>query len=168
MAPPPSTAVSPLVSLIVRILTFACLLISAIILIANTYTQSFQDVDITIKFNDFYSYRYLLSTTVIGLAYTLLQSALTTFLVSTGNRIGGEGMLQFDFYGDKVISYLLATGVAASFGMTLDLKASLSGGSSGVDKFMSKAEAATSLCLLGFLFTAISSIFSAFSLPKRV
>ncbi|XP_027104460.1 CASP-like protein PIMP1 [Coffea arabica] len=167
MAPPPSTAVSPIVSLLVRILTFVCLLISVIILITNTYTQSSDFGDVKTKFTDFRAYRYLLGAIVIGLAYTLFQTALTIFLVSTGNRIGGDGMLQLDFYGDKVISYVLATGAAASFGMTQDLKTLVDRSDSGVDKFLSKADAATSLCLLGFLFAAISSIFSAFSLPKR-
>ncbi|XP_027111003.1 CASP-like protein PIMP1 [Coffea arabica] len=167
MAPPPSTAVSPIVSLLVRILTFVCLLISVIILITNTYTERSDYGDVKTKFTDFHAYRYLLGAIVIGLAYTLFQTALTIFLVSTGNRIGGDGMLQLDFYGDKVISYVLATGAAASFGMTQDFKRLVDRSDSGVDKFLSKADAATSLCLLGFLFAAISSIFSAFSLPKR-
>lgn len=48
------------------------------------------------------SCRYLLASTVIGLAYTLLQIAFGIFQVSTGNRLAGDGMLLFDFYADKV------------------------------------------------------------------
>lgn len=62
------------------------------------------------------------------------------------------------------MSYVLATGAAASFGMTQELKNLDSG--AGTTKFIMTTDAATSLCLLAFLFTAISSIFSSFALPK--
>ncbi|KAH6806307.1 hypothetical protein C2S53_012467 [Perilla frutescens var. hirtella] len=158
MAPPPSTpAVSPLVSLIIRVLTFVSLLISVIVIATNNSYVG----DTKFKFDDFYAYRYMLATGVIGIAYTLLQTAFTIFFVSTGNRIGGDGLAFVDFYGDKALSYLLATGAAAGFGLTVDLNR---GGSNG---FLNKANAAASLLFLGFIFSAISSIFSSLSLPKR-
>nr|GMC96013.1 CASP-like protein PIMP1 [Ipomoea batatas] len=168
MAPPPSTAISPVVVLAVRILTFVCLLISLILITTNNVTLSSSDYDggLKIKFNDLYAYRYLVSTVVLGIAYTLLQTAFSIFQVSTGNRIGGEGFCLFDFYGDKVVSYLLATGAAASFGMTVELKRNDPG--KDMDKFLNMGNAAASLCFIGFLFAAASSVFSSYALPKRV
>ncbi|KAL2526169.1 CASP-like protein 4D2 [Abeliophyllum distichum] len=168
MAPPPSIVVSPFVSLIVRILTFVCLLISLIVLTTATGTASNSDYgDIKIKFKDFRAFRYLCAATVIGLVYTLLQTVLTIIHVSTGNRFGGDGLVYIDFYGDKVVSYIVATGAAASFGMTQDLKNMVDIEGLGISHFIRTTDAAASLCLLGFLFVAISSIFSSFALPKR-
>ncbi|KAK4371429.1 hypothetical protein RND71_010904 [Anisodus tanguticus] len=166
MAPPPITTIPPFVGLIVRILTLICLLISLIVIATNTHTSRGDYVDVKIKSTDFYAYRYLISTVVIGIAYTLLQTAFTIFFVSTGNRLGGEGLCLFDFYGDKFISYFLATGAAASFGMTQDLKRFLTDGNE-LDKFINTANAAASLCILGFCFSAASSVFSSYVLPKR-
>lgn len=61
---------------------------------------------------------------------------------------------------------MLATGTGAGFGATIDLK-DASGGDSSIDKFFDKASAAASILLLAFVFTAISSILSSLSLPKR-
>ncbi|WMV23472.1 hypothetical protein MTR67_016857 [Solanum verrucosum] len=162
--PPPTCTIPPFVGLIVRILTFICLLISLIIIATNTEKSIDEDgnEDKT-KFNDFYAYRYLISTVIIGMAYTLLQSAFSIFFVTTGNRFGGEGFCLFDFYGDKFISYFLVSGAAASFGMTQEFKR-LAGSD---NKFLNTSNAAASLCLIGFFFSAASSIFSSYNLPKR-
>ncbi|XP_031259545.1 CASP-like protein 4D1 isoform X1 [Pistacia vera] len=70
----------------------------------------------------------MLATTVISIAYTILQVAFSLYYVSTGNRvISGDGSFKFDFYGDKVISYVLATGGAAAFGVTKDMKVVFAG-----------------------------------------
>ncbi|KAG8390878.1 hypothetical protein BUALT_Bualt01G0129400 [Buddleja alternifolia] len=146
MAPPPSNAaVSPFVSLIFLII----------------YSE------VRVRFKDFKAFRYQCATTVIGLAYTVLQTAFTIFLVTTGNRLGGEGIVYIDFYGDKLVSYLLATGAAASFGMTQDLDSILDAIGLGISHFINTTNAAASLCLIGCVFTAVSSIFSSFALPKR-
>ncbi|KAI3470717.1 hypothetical protein Pfo_027380 [Paulownia fortunei] len=166
MAPPPSTAVSPVVALIVRVLTFIALLVSVIVIATNTATTSTGIVEVKITFNDFYAYRYMLATGVIGIAYTLLQAAFTIFYVSTGNRLGGDGLTLVDFYGDKALSYMLATGAAAGFGLTVDLNRA-PGNDSATDRFLNKANAAASLLFIGFIFSAVSSIFSSLSLPKR-
>ncbi|KAL3837777.1 hypothetical protein ACJIZ3_022368 [Penstemon smallii] len=173
MAPPPSTVVSPVVTLIVRVLTFTCLLISVIIIATNKAT-SIIDINLAtntatsveMKFSDFYAYRYMLASGVIGMAYTVLQIAFTIFYVSSGNRFGGDGLTLLEFYGDKVLSYLLATGAAACFGLTVDLNR-LPENDSEAQGFLNKANAAASLLFIGFIFSAISSVFSSLSLPKR-
>ncbi|XP_004236749.1 CASP-like protein PIMP1 [Solanum lycopersicum] len=167
MAPPPlpsTTIVPPFVSLIVRVATLIFLLISLIVIATNTHTTSLNFINIKTKSTNFYAYRYLISSVVIGMAYTLLQTAFSIFFVTTGNRLGGEGLCLLDFYGDKFISYFLATGAAASFGMTEELRRLTN---SDMDKFLNTSNAAASLCLFGFFFSAASSIFSSYNLPKR-
>ncbi|KAA8539451.1 hypothetical protein F0562_026143 [Nyssa sinensis] len=169
MAPPPSTVVSPVTAVLLRILTFVFLLVSLVILITNTVTLylSIDSIDEITKlhFKDVYAYRYMVASIVTGIAYTLLQTVFNIFQVSMGKRVGGVGLYQFDCYGDKVMSYILATGASAGFGATIDLKSAFSLGAA--DKFFNKAIVASTLLLLGFLSTAISSVFSSLALPKR-
>ncbi|KAL0003077.1 hypothetical protein SO802_016858 [Lithocarpus litseifolius] len=113
---------------------------------------------------------YMLATNVIGFAYTLLQIAFSIFHIIMGNHlINGDGGALLDFYGDKVISYLLATGAAAGFGVTVDLKATFDGFGLVIDKsFYEKAYASASLLLLAFVCTAILSVISSYAVPKKV
>ncbi|KAK4425229.1 CASP-like protein PIMP1 [Sesamum alatum] len=144
MTPPPSNGlVSPFVCLIVRILTLVCLLISLILLTTATGTASVSD-------------------------YTDIKTAFAVFQVTTGTRFGGNGLVYIDFYGDKVVSCILATGAAASFGMTQDFKNLLDISALGISHFINVTNAAASLCFLGFVFSLVSSVFSSFSLPKTV
>ncbi|CAN0909491.1 CASP-like protein 4D1 [Linum grandiflorum] len=167
-----SSRASRTVAFVLRILTLICLLISMVILTTNTATlQVFTNfsaatgpniVGITIHFKDIYTYRYLLGATVFGMAYMLLQIVVTLCSLAKG----GNGSLLFDFYGDKVVSYILATGSAAAFGATRDMKP-LFAGVGNVDKFFNKGYASASLLLLGFVCTAILSVMSSYALPKR-
>ncbi|KZV24698.1 hypothetical protein F511_11277 [Dorcoceras hygrometricum] len=163
MAPPPSTTVPPVVALAIRSVTFVLILVSVILMATNKIADA-------VKFSDFYAYRYMLAAGVIGMAYTLLQAALTLLYVITGNKIGGDGLSIVDFFGDKIVSYLLGTGAAACFGLTVDLKRINDQGSdldSDTDHFLNKANAAAAILFIGFIFSAMSSIFSCLSLPKR-
>ncbi|KAF2318768.1 hypothetical protein GH714_010585 [Hevea brasiliensis] len=137
----PSKA-SGVVPLVLRVLTFIFLLASLIILTTNTATLVVNLVEFKIHFNDIYSYRK--------------------------RFLGGDRNLLFDFYGDKVISYLLATGVAAGFAATKDLKPFFVAlGAGDVVKFFDKGYASASLLLIGFVCTAISSVLSSYALPKQ-
>ncbi|KAL8102987.1 CASP-like protein PIMP1 [Apium graveolens] len=168
MAPPPPTpVVAPLIKLVVRVLTFICLLISLIILTTNTASVFINFNEFKLRFQDVKAYRYMLATIVIGIAYTLLQTAFTIYEATRENRIGGSSFLLFDFYGDKFISLLLATGTGAGFGVTVDLKDQFGDVTSSFDKFFNKGYAVSSMLLIAVLFTAVSSIFSSLSLPKR-
>lgn len=103
MAPPPPTpVVAPLIKLVVRVLTFICLLISLIILTTNTASVFINFNEFKLRFQDVKAYRYMLATIVIGIAYTLLQTAFTIYEATRESRIGGSSFLLFDFYGDKV------------------------------------------------------------------
>ncbi|KAL0349202.1 UNVERIFIED_CONTAM: CASP-like protein PIMP1 [Sesamum angustifolium] len=166
MAPPPSTVVSPVIALVIRVVTLVFLVVSVIVMATTTATAGTGLAEVKVKFNDFYAYRYVLAAGVIGIGYTLLQTAFTIFQVSTGNRLGGDGFTLLDFYGDKALSYMLATGAAAGFGLTVDLNRGF-GSDSDTQSFLNKANAAAALLLIAFVFSAVSSVFSSFSLPKR-
>ncbi|XP_027929207.1 CASP-like protein 4D1 [Vigna unguiculata] len=156
-----STASSRTVLLLLRVLTSVFLLI-ALILIALV-KQTDADTGEQIKFSDFYAYRYMISTIIIGFAYNLLQMAFSIFTVVSGNRVlSGNGGYLFDFFGDKVISYFMISGSAAGFGLTVELGRGVPSNS-----FTDKANASASLLLIGFVFTAIASTFTSFALPKK-
>ncbi|OMO96875.1 hypothetical protein COLO4_15014 [Corchorus olitorius] len=67
-----------------------------------------------------------------------------------------------------VISYVLATGSAAGFGATKDLKALADARGFDFDDYFDKAYASASLLLLAFLCSATLSVFSSYALPKVV
>ncbi|KAG5051273.1 CASP-like protein 4D1 [Glycine soja] len=158
---PSSSTGSRTVLLLLRVLTFVFLLI-ALILIAIV-KQTDDETGVEIKFNDIYAYRYMISTIIIGFAYNLLQMAFSIFTVVSGNRVlSGDGGYLFDFFGDKIISYLLISGSAAGFGVTVELGRGVPSNS-----FMDKANASASLLLIAFLFTAVASTFTSFALPKK-
>ncbi|XP_014496962.1 CASP-like protein 4D1 [Vigna radiata var. radiata] len=161
--PSNSSTASPsrTVLLLMRVLTFVFLLI-ALILIA-TLKQTDADTEEQIKFSDFYGYRYMLATIIIGFAYNLLQMAFSIFTVVSGNRVlSGDGGYLFDFFADKMISYFMISGSAAGFGLTVELGRGVPSNS-----FIDKANAAASLLLIGFVFTAIASTITSFALPKK-
>lgn len=67
--------------------------------------------------------RYVLATAAVVAAYLLLQLPLAIYYACTEKRvISGKLLPQFDFYGDKLMSLLLATGVGAGFAVTFELK----------------------------------------------
>jgi len=75
--------------------------------------------------------------------------------------------ITFGSFIGQIISYFLLSGSAAGFGASQDLHRILKAGELPLNSFFEKANASTSLLLLGFLTTAIASIFTSFALPKR-
>ncbi|KAM4104506.1 hypothetical protein ACJW30_06G163000 [Castanea mollissima] len=167
---PPTSSASHIVTLLLKFFNFVLLFISLIVLTTNTATAYTEDLTFKVRFNGIYAYRYMLATNVFGVVYTLLQIAFSIFHIMMGNHlISGDGGALLDFYGDKVISYLLATGAAAGFGVTVDLKATFDAIGLVIDKsFYEKAYASASLLLLAFICTAILSVISSYAVPKKV
>ncbi|XP_009596282.1 CASP-like protein PIMP1 [Nicotiana tabacum] len=149
------------VSLLMRFLTFIFLLVSLIVLVTDSTVESVDIFGFPVKATDFYAYRYMISAITIGMAYTLLLVVLTIFHTISASPIGGKRVAYFEFYSDKVISYLLATGAAAGLGFSVEYNRNL-----GID-FFNVANAAASLLLLGSFFSALSSVLSSLNLPKR-
>ncbi|GMN57219.1 hypothetical protein TIFTF001_026334 [Ficus carica] len=157
-----TSAASRVANLVLRVITVVLLLISLIVISTNSKVDEINEVKL--KFQNVKAYRYMLSAIVIGTAYGLLQLAFTIHnLVSNG-----EGNLLFDFYGDKIVSYLLATGAAAGFGVTVDMKTLFESINYDFGNFYAKAYASSSLLLLAFLCTAVLSVLSSYALPKSL
>ncbi|XP_040957964.1 CASP-like protein 4D1 [Gossypium hirsutum] len=173
MAPPPTSTISPIIiTLVLKILMLVLLLASLVVLATDTATLSLSFyttfVESKIHFDDVYTYRYVLASIIMGLVYSVLQTALSLYHIATGKRlIIGDGAFLVDFYGDKVISYVLATGSAAGFGATKDLKALADVTNvDDLDDYFDKAYASASLLLFAFICAAILSVFSSYALPK--
>ncbi|XP_059650725.1 CASP-like protein 4D1 [Cornus florida] len=195
-AQPRASKTLPIATLVMRSVTLTALLISLIVIASDSATARVDLIKFTIHFKDFYAYRYMLSTIVIGMAYTLLQIPFAIYHVSMGKRLVKHGgFLHFDFYGDKVsqlylhlyiyiyvLLSLLATGVGAAFGATLDLKKRMddleddfqdygvtdfSQFRSKADNFFNMANISTGFLLIAFLSSGVSSILSSMALFKK-
>ncbi|XP_010517306.1 PREDICTED: CASP-like protein 4D2 [Camelina sativa] len=174
MAPPPPSP--PPVSLkvlllLLRVLTGGFLVIALIILSTNSVTIVSQGSAFKFHFKDVYAYRYMLSAAAIGLVYAVVQLFFTISLFATG--IKDPFNYQLDFYGDKVISYLVATGSAAGFGVSKDLKDTFLAlvaldSTDPVDTFFSRGYASASLLLFAFICLAALSVFSSLAVAKQI
>ncbi|CAG7874162.1 unnamed protein product [Brassica rapa] len=175
MAPPPPPPSPPPVSLRVvvlflRVLTVVFLVITVIILSTNSVTIDSQGTVLKYYFKDVYAYRYMFSAAIIGLVYAVVQLFFTISELAT--RIKNPINYQLDFYGDKIISYLLATGSAAGFGVSKDLKDALLAlvaldSTDPVDKFFSRGYASASMLLFAFVCLAVLSVFSSYAISKH-
>nr|XP_043619990.1 CASP-like protein 4D1 [Erigeron canadensis] len=174
--------VSVIVSLTIRAATWVCLLASLIILAANTYTMNGLYREVKVGFSNINAYRYMMSTIVIGFAYTSVQLPLEIYQVITGESfLTRNGLPKIIFYGDKLLLALLATGVGAAFGATYDLKKNLddlddllefygdpilSGARSKLDNFFNLAYVSAGFLLIAFLCSIVSSILSSLALKN--
>ncbi|XP_054789748.1 CASP-like protein 4D1 isoform X2 [Prosopis cineraria] len=126
---------------LLRVLTSVCLLIALIIIAVTSQTVG----GAKFKFNDVHSFS----------------------IVSRDSQFKGNGVYIFNFYADKVISYLLMSGAAAGFGASQDVHRIFDDTLNlNLDDFFAKANASASLLLIAFLCSAIASIFSSYELPR--
>ncbi|XP_071687308.1 CASP-like protein 4D1 [Rutidosis leptorrhynchoides] len=169
-----------IVSLTIRVATWLCLLASLIILASNTSTIN---ANAKLEFNSIYAYRYMMSAIVIGFAYTSVQVLFEIYQVTIGkNIVTNIHFPKIIFYGDKFLLCMLATGVGAAFGATLDLKKnidalddalaplgfrSLSRLRTKLDNFYNMAYVSAGFLLIAFLCSIVSSILSSLALLKR-
>ncbi|KAK2635618.1 hypothetical protein Ddye_030410 [Dipteronia dyeriana] len=121
--------------------------------------------------------RYVLATAAVGFVYTIIQIPFAIYHAIKEKRVSKNQFLpEFDFYADKMVAFLLATGVGAGFGLTFELKKfvkdfldsiknlgipGVDESDSAINKFLDKAIFATGLLFLGFLCMAVLSIFSS-------
>ncbi|KAK2990331.1 hypothetical protein RJ640_003603 [Escallonia rubra] len=159
----PKASKLPLTTLVSRVVTLAALVVSVVILKTNNIKS---DGYRTFTYKDIYSYKYIMFAMVIGFAYTLSQTPFAVYYLMTGKRlINHYKLLQYDFYGDKVLSYLLATAVGAAFGVTADLKKN-----ERREKFNDYYQIvyiSAGFLLIGFLSSVVSSSASSFAISKR-
>ncbi|XXG81735.1 hypothetical protein AAC387_Pa09g2307 [Persea americana] len=161
-------------TLVLRLLTLLLLGASIVVLVTDKVTYS--DGTKT-TFKDAFAYRYVIATGIAGFVYTLFQIPFAIYHASTGKRlIRNNFLLEFDFYGDKIISLLLGTGVGAGFAVTFELKKQIPDfltlltllGAQGMDevkskldKFFDRANIAIGILFLAFLCMVILSILSS-------
>ncbi|XP_059455180.1 CASP-like protein 4D1 [Corylus avellana] len=134
-------------SLVLRILTLAKLLSCIGLFVTDKITLGLDgDSKVTIfSFKDVIAYRYAVAIAAIGAVYTLLQLPFAIYYAIKGKRLNGC-FPEFDFYGDKLISLLLATAVGAGFAISVEFKRNVD---NLADDFLDKAIIATGVLLGG-------------------
>ncbi|XP_022634992.1 CASP-like protein 4D1 [Vigna radiata var. radiata] len=106
--------------LFLRIVTLAASAASVALLFTNKVRF---DDGTQLRFQDFYAFRYEAVVGIIGGAYCILQLPFAIYYSVQQKRLIRNGCLpEFDFFGDKVISVLLGTGVGVGFGVSLEFK----------------------------------------------
>ncbi|XP_060171210.1 CASP-like protein 4D1 [Lycium barbarum] len=130
------------------------------------------------KYSDIKAYRYVLAAAVGAVAYSFIQLPCAMYYACTGNRlIHGRFLVMLDFYVDKVLTFLMASGVGMGYGVSSELKHFLNGmvdniESSGIDayeelrtksqKFFDKGTLATNPLLAGFSTMVLLTILTSF------
>ncbi|KAM5570315.1 CASP-like protein 4D1 [Rosa sericea] len=110
----------PALVLVFRILTLAACVASGLVLVLDKFKD--EDGD-KLHFYDIITFRYVLSAAAIGATYSLLQLPFNIYYACTNKRlIRNRCMPEFDFYSDKVVTLVLASGVGAGFAAGFELK----------------------------------------------
>ncbi|KAK6148003.1 hypothetical protein DH2020_018915 [Rehmannia glutinosa] len=143
-----------------RIFTLLALAASVVLMGLNNFKD---DDGSKTKFTDLIAYRYVFASGVIGFLYTLIQIPFAIYNVIKEKRWIRNGFLQeFDFYGDKVMAFLLASGVGVGFGVTFELKRAFDEVfNDKAKKFLDMGNISTGLLLVGFVFMALLTILSS-------
>ncbi|XP_019151099.1 PREDICTED: CASP-like protein PIMP1 [Ipomoea nil] len=156
-----------MLNLVLRLLSLAGQVVSVILFLSATSDNNKNcdnnvAFDFHVKpqftFNKFYAYRYTVTVNGIGILYSFVQIVSAVVHGKSGDHFY-QGLVKFNLYGDKVVSILLGTGVAAGFGLTLDLK-NLPCSSIITGRFLDKMAVACSYSLGGFVSTAVASFIS--------
>ncbi|XP_057443459.1 CASP-like protein 4D1 [Lotus japonicus] len=106
--------------LMLRIITLAASVTTVVLIVTNH--AKFDD-GTKWKFQDFTTYRYVVAVAAIAGLYCIVQLPFSLYYVVKQKRLIKNGFLpEFDFYGDKVISLLLATGIGAGFAVSYEFK----------------------------------------------
>jgi hypothetical protein len=159
------TVVLPSAVLILRLLTLGVLAASLALIAADKLNVD-SDPPQKYTFRDVYAYRYVLAVAVIGCAYTLLQLPLAAVSIARGTVAVALVLV----LADVVFALLLATGAAAGFGFTYDVKRYLDGlfddTDRDMDRFFELAYASAGLMLAAAACMALVIMLSVYSLAK--
>ncbi|CAK7324849.1 unnamed protein product [Dovyalis caffra] len=169
-------------TLLLRIFTLLALAACVVLLVTNYFRDAVFGDGSKVTFKNLTTYRFVLSAAVIGAAYTLLQLPFALYYVFKEKRlIKGDLLLEFDFYGDKTIAFLVASGVGAGFAVSVEIKnifkelfnAFADAGFEGTDdakdlydKFLNRGMIATGALAFGFVCMAILSVISSTNRAK--
>ncbi|KAL9683462.1 hypothetical protein QQ045_015284 [Rhodiola kirilowii] len=148
--------------LVIRVIALLALAGAVALMVTNNEKSD------EISFKDLYAYRYVVAAGVVGFAYSLLQLPFAVYYVATGKRMIKNGL--FDFFGDKIMSWFLATAVGAGIAVTYELKKLLGAllGSpddeeSKLDEFLNRGYISTGVLAVAFFCLAILSVLSSLS-----
>ncbi|KAK4375791.1 hypothetical protein RND71_006468 [Anisodus tanguticus] len=130
------------------------------------------------KYSDIKGYRYVLAAAIGGFAYSLIQLPFAIYYACTGNRIiHGRFLGMLDFYVDKVLTFVMASGVGVGYGVSSELKRFVNGfvdniESSGIDayeelrtksqKFFDRGTLATNPLMAGLITMSVLTIITSF------
>ncbi|TMW89364.1 hypothetical protein EJD97_017270 [Solanum chilense] len=105
---------------VLRILTLLTCKAAIAIIVFNKFTiQNGQETN----FSSIRGYWYVLAIAAGEILYSLIQLPFSLYQAIKGKRlISGQFLPMFDFYGDKVMAFLLASGVGVGFGVSIELK----------------------------------------------
>ncbi|KAK9118152.1 hypothetical protein Scep_016245 [Stephania cephalantha] len=104
----PSKAL-PITNLVFRILSLVFLLGSAIVLGGNSLKISLDSIVITASAKTIHAYKFGVVLSAFGILYGFLQLPFSIYQLCTAKDL--IGFLHFTVYADKVMSYVLITGV---------------------------------------------------------
>ncbi|KAG6385999.1 hypothetical protein SASPL_154883 [Salvia splendens] len=145
--------------LALRILSLLTLAASALLMALNNINVDGEKI----KFTDLIAYRYVFAVGAIGFLYNLIQLPFAMYNVVQKKRMIRNGCLpEFDYFGDKVMALLLASGVGVGFGVTFELKRTFDDAfSSEVKKYLDRGNISTGILLAGTVFMALLLAYSS-------
>ncbi|KAJ8771910.1 hypothetical protein K2173_027087 [Erythroxylum novogranatense] len=127
------------------------------------------------------AYRYEFFTAFVGALYSLMQIPFATYHAYRAERmINNRLQAELDFYGDQVITLVLATGVTAGFTYSIEFKYFINalydnagiedenvlGSRSSYNTFLNGGLVATIPLFIGFIAMAILSVLSSLNRGK--
>ncbi|KAF3642258.1 putative protein NRDE2 -like protein [Capsicum annuum] len=114
------------------------------------------------EFRGIKSYRYVVAAASGGILYSLIQLPFAMYYAIKEKRlIRGKFLPTFDFYGDKVIAFLLASGVGLGFGVSFEFKDIKSG------ETIERGYIASGLLMGGFITMALLTILTSMNRKGR-
>ncbi|PON88713.1 CASP-like protein 4D [Trema orientale] len=152
-----------------RIVTVVLLSVSFTVLnnhVLGTPYYRISDPGKILQFRGTAGYQYMVATIFVGLGYSAVQIVLSIYLLIRKNKDANKLFL-FQFYGDKVISYLLISGAIGGYITANDKRDFFDKSYDQIDSALNYSNTSASLLLLGFVCSAISSVLSSYTLPKR-
>ncbi|MCD7456686.1 hypothetical protein HAX54_032742 [Datura stramonium] len=143
--------------LALRILTLLLCAASLALIVLTTLRGSIKS-----EFRGIKSYRYVLAAAAGGILYSLIQLPFAIYHAIKKKRlIKGKFLPMFDFYGDKVIAFLLASGVGLGFGVSFEFKDIKRG------ETIERGYIASGLLLAGFTTMALLAILTSMNRKGR-
>nr|XP_009604861.1 CASP-like protein PIMP1 [Nicotiana tomentosiformis] len=122
-----------------------------------------------LNYDHYRSYSYTLFAVIAGVVYSILHIPFAIYFLITKKRLISHKVFRvIEFYCDKIILCLLATGAAAMLGATMDLlRIRYENDNSKKHDFLNLMFIPPAFLLAGFVGSGISSVLSSFSLHKE-